>query len=59
VYDAFGVIGTIFVEIDGKMLIFFERVVPIAPNAWYFLSDSAYKVYSGCRQNGANDHAYV
>jgi hypothetical protein len=34
-YDAFGVIGTTFRELDWKTQIFFERVVPIRPNAWY------------------------
>ena len=34
VYDAFGLIGTTFRELDWKMLIFFERAVPISPNAW-------------------------
>jgi hypothetical protein len=34
--DAFGVIGATFRELDWKTLIFFERAVPISPNApWY------------------------
>ena len=33
-YDAFGFIGTTFRELDWKTLIFFERAVPISPNAW-------------------------
>jgi hypothetical protein len=33
-YDAFGLIGTIFRELGLKTLIFFERAVPISPNAW-------------------------
>jgi hypothetical protein len=32
-YDAFGLIGTTFRELDWKTLIFFERVIPISPNA--------------------------
>jgi hypothetical protein len=32
-YDAFGLIGTTFTELDWKTLIFFERAVPISPNA--------------------------
>ena len=34
-YDAFGVIGTTFRELDWKMLIFFERAAPITPNMWW------------------------
>jgi hypothetical protein len=33
-YDAFGLIGATFKELDWKTLIFFERAVPINPNAW-------------------------
>jgi hypothetical protein len=33
-YVAFGVIGTTFRELEWKTIIFFERVVPITPNAW-------------------------
>ena len=33
VYDAFGVIGTIFRELDWKAPIFFEKAAPITPNA--------------------------
>jgi hypothetical protein len=33
-YDAFGFIGTTFRELERKTLIFFERAVPISPNAW-------------------------
>ena len=32
-YDALGVIRTAFGALDWKMLIFFERAVPITPNA--------------------------
>ena len=32
-YDAFGLIGTTFRELDWKTLIFFERAGPISPNA--------------------------
>ena len=32
-YDAFGLIGTTFRELGWKTLIFFERLVPISPNA--------------------------
>ena len=32
-YDAFGLIGTTFTELDWKTLICYERVVPISPNA--------------------------
>ena len=31
--DAFGLIGTTFRELDWRMRIFFERAVPISPNA--------------------------
>ena len=34
-YDAFGLIGTTFRDLDWKTPIFFERAVPISPNAWY------------------------
>jgi hypothetical protein len=34
-YDVFGLIGTTFRELDYKTLIFFERAVPISPNASY------------------------
>ena len=34
VYDAFGLLGTTFRGLERKMLIFFERAVPISPNAW-------------------------
>jgi hypothetical protein len=34
-YDAFGLIGVTFRELDRKTLIFFERAIPISPNAWY------------------------
>jgi hypothetical protein len=30
-YDAFGLIGTTFRELDWKTLIFFERAAPIRP----------------------------
>ena len=33
-YDAFGLIGTTSRELDWKTLIFFEKAVPISPNAW-------------------------
>jgi hypothetical protein len=33
--DAFGLIGTTFRELDWETLIFFERAVPIGPDAWY------------------------
>jgi hypothetical protein len=32
--DAFGLIGTTFRALDWKTLIFFERAVPMSPNAW-------------------------
>ena len=32
-YDAFGLIGTTFRELEWKTQIFFERAVPISPNA--------------------------
>ena len=32
-YDAFGLIGTTFRELEWKTRIFFERAVPISPNA--------------------------
>jgi hypothetical protein len=34
-YVRCGVIGTTFRELGWKTLIFFERAVPITPNAWY------------------------
>jgi hypothetical protein len=34
-YDAFGVIGITFRELEWKTLIFFEMAVPIIPDAWY------------------------
>ena len=34
-HDAFGLIGTTFKELGWKTLIFFERAVPISPNALY------------------------
>ena len=34
-YDAFGVMGTTFRELDWKTLMFFERAVPISPDASY------------------------
>jgi hypothetical protein len=34
-YDACGLIGTTFRELDWKMRIFLERAVPISPNAWH------------------------
>jgi hypothetical protein len=45
-YDAFGLIGTTFRELDWKTLIFFERAVPISPNAWY-VSESGMKRMRG------------
>ena len=33
-YDAFGLIGTTFRELDWQTLIFFERAIPISPNTW-------------------------
>jgi hypothetical protein len=33
-YDALGLIGTTFTELDSKTLIVFERAVLISPNAW-------------------------
>ena len=33
-YDAFGLIGSTFRELDWKTLIFFESAVPISLNAW-------------------------
>ena len=33
-YDAFGLIGTIFRELDWKSLIFLEVAAPITPSAW-------------------------
>jgi hypothetical protein len=33
-YDAFGLIGATFRQLDWKTLTFFERVAPISPNAW-------------------------
>jgi hypothetical protein len=35
IYDAFGLIGTTFRELDWKTLIFFEAAVPISLNDWY------------------------
>ena len=32
-YDAFGLIGTTFRELDWKTIIFFERAVPVSPSA--------------------------
>ena len=34
-YNAFGLIATTFRELDWQTLIFFDRAVPISPNAWY------------------------
>ena len=41
--DAFGLIGTTFRELVWKTLIFFERAVPISPNAWYDSRACAFK----------------
>jgi hypothetical protein len=43
-YDAFGLIGTTFGELEWKTSIFFERAVPISPNAWYRVPHSGIRL---------------
>ena len=59
-YDAFGLIGTPFGELEWKAPIFFERAVPISPNAWqasHFRQIAAQtEGYSGRAGHGQSSH---
>jgi hypothetical protein len=54
-YDVFGLIGATFRELDWETLIFFERAVPISPNAWYAMTavgaDQWHEVLGGVGQH--------
>jgi hypothetical protein len=51
-YDAFGVIGTTFRELDWKTLIFFERAVPITPNTCYARHVAVRALHAGAGKGG-------